>query len=206
MNVPALYLNTNTVTFTAWIYPLGAQQEFAGLFWWNLRNGTDTANNNSAALFGWRNFGDYGIVNANVPAGPADKYPTYYVYKLLKHFARGGEQVITATSDFNGVAVYAVRDHRSHGVNLLILNKHPTAAPKVRIALHGLQIGHRAEVFQYGIPQDDAARTGIGSADVAHSTAEVDGPTFTWQPGPYSATVIQLSRAGHRDGDHCDRD
>ena len=28
-----LYLNTNTVTFTAWIYPIGAQQEFAGLIW-----------------------------------------------------------------------------------------------------------------------------------------------------------------------------
>src|SRR5262249_22844819 len=33
VTVPPLYLNTNTVTFTAWIYPIGPQQEFAGLFW-----------------------------------------------------------------------------------------------------------------------------------------------------------------------------
>jgi len=33
VTVSPLYLNTNTVTFTAWIYPLGAQPEFAGLFW-----------------------------------------------------------------------------------------------------------------------------------------------------------------------------
>jgi hypothetical protein len=32
VTVPSLDLNTNTVTFTAWIYPSGAQQEFAGLF------------------------------------------------------------------------------------------------------------------------------------------------------------------------------
>ncbi len=31
--VPALNLDTNTVSFTAWIYPIGAQAEFAGLFW-----------------------------------------------------------------------------------------------------------------------------------------------------------------------------
>jgi Immunoglobulin I-set domain. len=33
MSMPALSLDTNTVTFTAWIYPVGAQQEFAGLIW-----------------------------------------------------------------------------------------------------------------------------------------------------------------------------
>ena len=33
MTVPSLDLNTNTVTFTAWIYPIGPQAEFAGLFW-----------------------------------------------------------------------------------------------------------------------------------------------------------------------------
>jgi hypothetical protein len=32
-SVSPLFLNTNTVTFAAWIYPIGAQQEFAGLFW-----------------------------------------------------------------------------------------------------------------------------------------------------------------------------
>ncbi len=33
VTVPPLYLNTNTATFTAWIYPIGPQQEFAGIFW-----------------------------------------------------------------------------------------------------------------------------------------------------------------------------
>src|SRR5882757_4700734 len=30
------------------------QTEFNGLFWWDLRNGQDFSNNNSASLYGWR--------------------------------------------------------------------------------------------------------------------------------------------------------
>jgi hypothetical protein len=33
VTVPGLGLSTNTVTFTAWIYPIGAQPEFARVFW-----------------------------------------------------------------------------------------------------------------------------------------------------------------------------
>jgi alpha-L-arabinofuranosidase len=180
------------------------QTEFNGLFWWDLRNGPGVANNNPN-LYGWRQFGDYGIVNANVPAGPVDRYPSFYVKKLLTRFAQGGERVVTAASDFSGVGVYAVRDRRDHTLNLLLINKHPTAALPVRIAVRDFNVARRAEVFTYGIPQDEAARTGTGSADVARSTAAISGSTFTWTPGPYSATVIRLEQADrHRDDDRDD--
>ena len=68
--------------------------EFNAMLWWDLRNGQEAGNNNSASLYGWRRYGDYGIVNAADPAGPADRYPTFYVSKLLKHFARRGERVV----------------------------------------------------------------------------------------------------------------
>jgi alpha-N-arabinofuranosidase len=170
------------------------QTEFNGLFWWDLRNGSGAANNNPA-LYGWRQFGDYGIVDANVPAGPVDRYPTFYVQKLLQRFARGGERVVIAASDWVGVGVYAVRDHQNHTLNLLLINKHPTAALPVRIDVRNFDVARAAEVFTYGIPQDEAARTGLGSADVARSTAAISGSTFTWTPGPYSATVIRLDQA-----------
>jgi len=32
ITIPALNLNTNTVTITAWIYPLGSQAAYTGLF------------------------------------------------------------------------------------------------------------------------------------------------------------------------------
>jgi hypothetical protein len=168
--------------------------EFSGFFWWDIRNGKDAANNNDPNLFGWRNYGDYGIVNDTTPAGPADRYPTFYVYKLMQHFARGGEQVVAATSDYTGVGIYAVRDRSSHTLNLLVINKHPVATLDVDIAVQGFATGRSAEVFTYGIPQDDAARTGIGSADIAQSHAAIHGQTLRVQPAPYSATVIRIAR------------
>jgi alpha-L-arabinofuranosidase len=113
--------------------------------------------------------------------------------------------VVAAASDFSGVGVYAVRDRRDHTLNLLLINKHPTAALPVRIAVRDFKVARWAEVFTYGIPQDEAARTGTGSVDVARSTATISGSTFTWTPGPYSATVIRLEKADrHRDDDRDD--
>jgi alpha-L-arabinofuranosidase len=101
--------------------------------------------------------------------------------------------VVAATTDYSGIGIYAVRDHRAHTVNLLLINKHPTATLNVNIAISGFQASRAVEVFSYGIPQDEAARTGTGSADVARSTAVLRGSTFIWQPAPYSATVIRFA-------------
>jgi hypothetical protein len=166
--------------------------EFNGLFWWDLRNGS-VAGNASPGLYGWRQFGDYGIVDSTTPATPADRYPSFYVYKLLKSFARGGERVVAAATDYPGVAVYAVRDHSANTLNVLLINKHPAVSLPVHIDIVGLSRARSAEVFSYGIPQDDAARTGVGSPDVAHSITPISGTTFTWTPAPYSATVLRIS-------------
>jgi alpha-N-arabinofuranosidase len=167
--------------------------EFRSFFWWDLRNGVETGNNNSPSLYGWRKYGDYGIVNYNVPAAPADRYPTFYVYKLLTHYARGGETVVNASSDYNLLGVYAVRDHHSKTLNVLIINKHPNATLNVNLSVDGFKVSPHAKVFSYGIPQDEAARTGTGSADVTQATATLAGQAFTYAPAPYSATVIQIS-------------
>jgi alpha-L-arabinofuranosidase len=180
--------------------------EFNAFFWWNLRNGQETGNNNSASLYGWRNYGDYGIVTYATPAGPADRYPTFYVYKLLQHYARGGEKVVAAASDYNGLGIYAVRDHQTKTLRLLLINKHPTATLNVNIVVSGFKVGQQADVFTYGIPQDEAARTGTGSADIAQSTVTLPGATFTWSPAPYSVTVIQLKKPDHGKGHKNDSD
>jgi len=70
--------------------------EFNSVMWWDLRNGQETGNNNSASLYGWRLFGDYGAVDSADPAIPVDRYPTFYVAKLMQYLARGGDQLITA--------------------------------------------------------------------------------------------------------------
>ena len=169
------------------------ETEFNGLMWWDLRNGQDGGNNNSSTLYGWRRYGDYGIVDSTDPAGAADRYPTFYVDKLLSHFARGGERVVQAQSDYRGLGVYAVKD-KDHRLNILVINKHPTAALNATISIPALRKGEQATVFSYGIPQDEAAHTGTGSADVQQSSLTMQGATLTFSPGPYSASVIQLSK------------
>jgi alpha-L-arabinofuranosidase len=171
--------------------------EFNAMLWWDLRNGQEAGNNNSPSLYGWRRYGDYGIVNAADPAGPADRYPTFYVNKLLKHFARGGEKVVEAGSDYGSLGVYAVKG-ADKSLRILVINKHPSATLNATFAIPKLRKHETAKVFSYGIPQDEAARTGEGSADVQQSTITLEGPTLTFSPGPYSVHVIQL---GKRDSD-----
>ena len=177
--------------------------EFNSLVWWDFRNGQGTGDNNSATLYGWRQYGDYGIVNAADPAAPADRYPTFYVYKLLTHFARGGETVVEATSDYPGLGVYAVRK-RNGALRILLINKHPSETLNADVTINGHPIGHQATLFSYGIPQDEAARAGIGSADVQSATVTLSGGrTFSFTQAPYAATVLSLDR---HDGHDCDRD
>jgi hypothetical protein len=65
----------------------------------------------------------------------------------------------------------------------------------------GLKSGEKVKVYSYGIPQDEAARTGEGSADVQETTLTLSGTTLTFSPGPYSVHVIQL---GARNNDKAD--
>lgn len=169
--------------------------EFKGLIWWDTRNAQETGNNNSASLYGWRQYGDYGITSGANPATAADRYPTFYVAKLMKHFARGGDQLVHATSAYRDLAAYAVR--RANGsLALLVINKSPSAALEASIAVASYTPGASATVYSYGIPQDEAARTGVGSADIAQTSITNAGATFTYSYPPYSATVIVLNSDG----------
>jgi hypothetical protein len=165
------------------------QTEFNTLMWWILRNGQDAGNNNSSSLYGWRLYGDYGMVS-----GPNSPYPTYYMSKLVSRFAAGGDHVIAATSNYNLLAAYGVK--RSDGsVSLLLINKSATASLNASISLAGFAPQSSATVHSYGIPQDEAARTGTGSPDVATTNFAGAGTSFVYTVAPYSATVISLSSA-----------
>ena len=142
--------------------------EFNSVVWWDLRNGQETTNNNSATLYGWRQYGDYGVVDSADPAGPADTYPTFYVERLLQHFARGGDQLVSSASDYPLLSVCAAK-RTSGGLTLLVVNKSASNALNANITISGATPGSTGTLYSYGIPQDDAAETGVGSADVATS-------------------------------------
>ena len=59
------------------------QTEFNSFLWWDLRNMQDRNGNNSSSLYGWRPYGDFGIMSGN-----DTRYPTFYIFKLLKYFAQ----------------------------------------------------------------------------------------------------------------------
>ncbi|MGO9605638.1 MAG: alpha-L-arabinofuranosidase [Candidatus Binataceae bacterium] len=168
------------------------QTEFNSVLWWDLRNGQDSSNNNSASLYGWRNYGDYGVVDSANPAGPADAYPTYYVGKLLQYFARGGDQLVAAASDYQLMSVCAAK--RADGtIGLLVINKSATTAFNANITINHATVGGSGDLYSYGIPQDNAAKTGTGSADVASSAMTGLGSNFSLNFPPYSATVLAFS-------------
>ena len=164
------------------------QTELNALVWWDLRNGRLTNNNNSASLYGWREYGDYGIMSDQ-----GGLYPTYYVHKLLSHFAHGGEQIVAASSNNNLVSVYGALG--SDGtLALLLINKDPGADSNAQIDITGFTPGPNAIVYSYGIPQDKATRTGSGSPDVQQTSFAGSAASFTYSLPSYSATVLSLSQ------------
>ncbi|MDQ5979222.1 MAG: alpha-L-arabinofuranosidase [Verrucomicrobiota bacterium] len=167
------------------------------LLWWDLRNGTDFRNNNGPELYGWRGWGDYGILTSAASGGPAtsyEGYPTYYAFKLLSKFARHGDTVVQATSTSQLLTVFAVST-LAGDTNLLVINKDPAASLTANFTVNGFTPASSASVFSYGKPQDDAAKPGgSGATDLASSTMNISGATFSASFAPYSMTVIALAK------------
>jgi alpha-N-arabinofuranosidase len=169
--------------------------EFNSVVWWDLRNGKETTNNNSSSLYGWRQYGDYGITDSVDPAGPADTYPTFYVDRLLQHFARNGDQLVNSTSDYPLLSVCAA-ERTAGGLTLLVVNKSPSNAFSTNITVSGASPGSTGTLYSYGIPQDNAAKTGVGSADIASSTIAGLSTSFSYSFPAYSANVIAFGTSG----------
>ena len=184
------------------------QTEFNSRLWWDLRNGQNGILDSDNALYGWRTgwftnvtlltntlqfYSDGGIV-AGLGTEATNRYPTFYCGKLMKYFARGGDAVIIATNDYQLLSAYAVR--RVNGsLTLLVVNKSSYASLNAAIALAGYVPFSNVTVYSYGIPQDDASRTGIGSPDIAQTNFPVAGANFSYTFPPYSATVLALAPA-----------
>jgi hypothetical protein len=168
------------------------QTEVNAVIWWDSFNGQGTGGNMGTTLtplYGWRMYGDYGIMNAG-----GSPYPTYYVHKLLGNFAQGGDTIIKAASDQLLLSVYAAK-RQNGSVTLLVINKDPNNDWTGNIAISGYTPTSTAQVYSYGEPQDNAAQTNPGGpgTDVASTTMSVPGPTFSATFPKYSATVIALA-------------
>ncbi len=174
------------------------QTEFNSRLWFDMRNGQSAITDSDNALYGWRtNSSGYFITDGGIVYNlgvPGNRYPTYYVAKLLPYFAGGGDTVVQATNDYQLLGIYAVK--RTNGaLTLLVINKSSYASLNTAINLAGYMPFSNATVYSYGIPQDDAARTGIGSPDIAPTNFPVAGANFNHTFTPYSATVLVFTPA-----------
>ncbi len=163
--------------------------EFKGFVWWDLRNGTDTGGFFGPNLYGWRTYGDLGMVN-----GLNTRHPAFYAAKLMQWFARPGDKILNATNDYAFLSSYAAR--RANGsVSLLVLNKFTVTNLNAQIVVNGFTPVSAATVRSFGILNDEAARTNgpAASKDITTNSIANAGTNFIYSFPPYSMTLITLA-------------
>ncbi len=165
------------------------QTEFQSFVWWDLRNGTDNDGFFGSHLYGWRNYGDLGMIN-----GPSTRHPAFYAAKLMQWFARPGDKIVSAATDYSGLSAYAAR--RANGeVALLVINKLRQASLQGQIALSHFAPVPQAVVRSFGIPNDEAARTNgpVAARDITTNSIATAGASFPFSFPPYSLTLFTLT-------------
>jgi len=167
---------------------------------WDLRNGWGTGDNNSNSLYGWREGGDYGVLG---PAGQNDPpyantyiaYPSYYALQLASKIIVAGGEVVSATSNYGDLDVYAVKQANGD-LDLLVINTDPAAAINSQFSVTGIQPTGAAQVWQYGKAEDLAqSLTTNGASMLTHTSASltVNGTNFSYAFPAYSMTVLDLT-------------
>ena len=166
--------------------------EFNGFIWWDLRNGTDTSGDFDPSLYGWRTYGDLGVIN-----GLNTRHPVYYTFKLMQYFAQPGDTLLNPTTDYALVTSYATR--KANGaLAVLVINKDRYTAFTTQLALTNFIPWTNAMVRSFGIAQDEATRTNSivpGAQDIATNYIAVTGTNFTASFPPYSVTLLTIPPA-----------
>lgn len=163
--------------------------EFNAYLWWDLRNGHNSQGTFDPTLYGWRTYGDEGVIS-----GASGRYPTFYAEKLLQYFARPGDSVLNATSDYLLLSAYAVQ--RTNGtLTMLVINKDTIASFNAQIGLDGYVPWTNATIRSYGIPQDQAAENNdsLSLQDIATTNFFVAGTNFTYTFPPLSLTLFTFT-------------
>jgi hypothetical protein len=166
--------------------------EFNAYLWWDLRNGTNDTGSFDPTIYGWRTYGDEGMIN--MINGVSGLYPTFYAEKLLQYFVRPGDTVLGATSDYLLLSAYAARK-ADGALALLVINKDATTKFNAQISLSNFALSSTAMTRSYGIAQDDAVRTNNpapGAQDIATNVVPV-GAVFTNSFPPYSLTLFTFT-------------
>ncbi len=125
--------------------------------WFDLHHSATNQYNNSRTLYGWRPFGDVGILSAGVPSNIAPPlntpYPTFYAWKMIKAFARPGDVMVDAHSTSPLLSAYAVKTTTGK-LRLMLINKSQMSPVSVPIQLTGYTAGTTIKTWKYGMLED----------------------------------------------------
>jgi hypothetical protein len=172
---------------------------YSGAAFWGLQDNGELGNNDSSSLYGWREFGDYGLFgNGYDTSSIADAqgvlFPSYFGMQLASKIDVAGGTVVSATSSNSNLDVYAV-DEADGDLDLLVVNTSPTNSATDTFTIAGFTPGTSATVWQYGETQDTAQENSpTAAAALAKSTAtlNVSGASFSYSFPAYSMTVLDI--------------
>jgi alpha-L-arabinofuranosidase len=173
---------------------------YDGAYFYDLRGYWDSTANNSSSLYGWRDGGDNGLIGSSGTApesGAYIAYPVYYAEELASKIVQTGGDVVAVSSNDPLLDAYAVVESNGD-LELLVVNKNPSANATEQFDLTGFTPNGSAEVWQYGEAQDTAqslSTDGSSSLDNFATTVSVSGNNFSYTFPQYSMTVIDLSPA-----------
>jgi hypothetical protein len=176
---------------------------FMGFWSWDLHNGSLTGNNNSSSLYGWRQYGDYGIIAVgNQP------YPDYFATQLASKIIQTGGTVVSASEDNQtSLDTFAVLEPNGH-LDLLVINKtstglntNTTGTPAIlneTFNISGFTPSNQATVWQYGSAQDNLQEanpgsTTIGALSNSTQTLTLSNNSFSFGFPSYSMTVLDIA-------------
>ena len=189
---------------------------YQGMWTWDLHNGP-AGGSNSASLYGWRQFGDYGILGNSTSGGTGSgantPYVNYYAEQLLSKIVLAGGTVVQVTSDDPNLDAYAVKEANGH-VEMLVINKSgsglnvdgsgPTipASPYPSITgtfnFAGFAPAASAQMWQYGSIEDTAQKNAPATQIGLHNFTQaltLNGSSFSLAFPNYSMTVVDLTPA-----------
>ena len=155
---------------------------------WDLHNGINTGNNNSASLYGTADYGDYGILslgesdasdNAYEPAAETP-FASYYAAQMESYVAKSGDKLLPGVSDQKLISVHS--GLRANGqLTTLMINKDPSNTYTTTVNVNGF-VAQSATEYAYN----------ESSSAITHKSFSITGNQFSVSLPPYSMTTLVM--------------
>lgn len=177
--VSALFLADN---YMSWL-----ESGVANVDWWGVHNSITVGQNNSPALYGDDQYGDYGVLSVGQSSGginepPAETpFPAYYGLQMLTKLGVSGDQMLRTSSSQPLLAVHAVKQKNGR-IAALLINRSASVNYNVSFSLAGYTSASTASLYFYG----------KSSPSLQETSDPAFGSTLSEDIPPYSLLTVVL--------------